>query len=69
MFKQQHYVDFAGEKVAVRLVTPQDGRRNFTGQLKSCIDGVVIVEVDGVEYSLLFSNIEKANIVPNFDFK
>ena len=69
LFKQQHYIDFAGEKVAVRLVTPQDGRRNYTGQLKSCVDGVVVVEVDGVEYSLLFSNIEKANIVPNFDFK
>ena len=69
LFKLQHYVDYVGEKVTIRLVTPQQGRRNFTGQLKSCADETVVVEVDGVEYSLSFGNIEKANIVPNFDFK
>jgi len=66
LFKAQHYIDFVGEKVAIKLNTPQQGRRNFAGQLKNCENDEIVVEVDGVEYRLMLANIEKANIVPNF---
>lgn len=68
LFTAQHYLDFTGEKVAVKLNTPQQGRRNFTGQLKGLEDDMVVVEVDGVEHRLMLTNIEKANIIPNLEF-
>lgn len=68
LFKPQHYLDFVGEKVAIKLNTPQLGRRNFTGELKALEDDVVVVEVDGVEHRLMLSNIEKANVIPNLEF-
>lgn len=68
LFKAQHYVDFSGEQVVVKLNTPQQGRRKFTGQLLGCENDEVVVEVDGIEHRLMLSNIEKATIVPNFDF-
>ena len=68
LFKVAHYQAFVGEKVVIKLSAPQNGRRNFTGELKSCENEQVVVEVDGVEHTLMLSNIEKANIVPNLDF-
>lgn len=66
LFKAEHYQQFCGEDVTIRLNTPQQGRRNFTGVLKALEEDMVVVEVDKVEYRLLLSNIDKANIVPNF---
>jgi ribosome maturation factor RimP len=68
LFKAQHYLDFIGEKVAIRLNTPQQGRRNFSGELIALEDDMVVVEVDGEQHRLMLSNIDKANIVPNLEF-
>lgn len=68
LFKEQHYLDSVGEKVAVKLNTPIEGRRKFTGLLKGLEGDMVCIEVDGEEHRLMLSNIEKANIVPNFEF-
>jgi ribosome maturation factor RimP len=68
LFKAQHYVEFSGEQVVVKLNAPQQGRRKFNGQLLGCENDEVIVEVDGEEHRLMLANIDKANIVPNFDF-
>lgn len=67
LFTAEHFGRFAGEQVAVKLTTPQEGRRNFSGLLKGLEDDMVVVEVDGQVYRLLLSNIEKANIIPNFE--
>jgi ribosome maturation factor RimP len=66
LFKAAHYQQFIGENVAIKLNTPQQGRRNFSGALTAFEDDTVVVEVDGVEYRLMLTNIEKANIIPNF---
>lgn len=68
LFKPQHYLDSIGEKVAVKLNTPIEGRRKFTGVLKALEGDMLCIEVDGSEHQLMLSNIEKANIVPNFEF-
>lgn len=68
LFKAKHYLESVGEKAVIKLNTPQQGRRNFTGEIKALDGDVVVVEVDGVEHQLMLSNIEKANIVPNLEF-
>lgn len=67
LFKPEHYQQFVGEEVVIKLNVPQQGRRNFKGELKAFEDGMVIVLVDGVEYRLMLTNIDKANIAPNFE--
>ena len=68
LFKAAHYLESVGEKAAIKLNTPQQGRRNFTGEIKALEGDMVVVEVDGVEHQLLLTNIEKANIIPNLEF-
>lgn len=67
LFKEAHYQKVVGETVSVRLHMPMDNRRNFKGKVLACENGTLTVEVDGVSYQLAIANIEKGNLVPNFD--
>ena len=49
------------------MVTMINGRRNFTGYLKSFEDKTLYVEVDGELISLPWLEIEKANLIYEFD--
>ena len=66
LFKEAHYQAYIGEVVSVRLRAPMDNRRNFKGQLMSCEAGNITVNVDGQDFVLAVSNIEKGNLVPSF---
>ena len=55
---------FAGEEVKVRLRSPLQGRRNFTGLIVACDDGVVTLSVDGQRVDLPFEQIGTARLVP-----
>lgn len=66
LFKLKHYQANIGERVAVRLRLPFEGRRKFTGLLKGIENEEVVLEVDNEEYILPYELIDKANIVPQF---
>ncbi|HDZ23605.1 MAG TPA: ribosome maturation factor RimP [Desulfobacteraceae bacterium] len=58
--------DFAwamGKKVKVRMKTPVEGRRNFTGRLIEMQEGTIAVEVEKGKAVLPIHGIEKANLV------
>ena len=40
---------------------------NFKGLLLKCENDTIFVKVDNDEFSLAIANIEKGNLVPNFD--
>lgn len=65
--KAEHFERFAGHRARIRLRLPQQGRRNFTGVIKSCHNGQVLMDVDGELYALPVDAIEKARLVPEFD--
>ena len=67
LFTPAHYELVVGEIITVKLSMPQDGRRNFKGQLLKCENDSILVKVDNDEFSLAIANIEKGNLVPNFD--
>jgi ribosome maturation factor RimP len=56
-----------GKKVKVRMATPLDGRRNFTGVLLRYGDGTLRIEVDGQEVALSWPDVEKANLIYEFN--
>jgi ribosome maturation factor RimP len=66
LFTKEHYQAIIGETVNVRLSMPLNGRRKFKGILDAIEDDMLIVMVDGEAYELVFSNIDKGNLVHNF---
>lgn len=67
LFKDQHYADCVGETVSVRLRVPMGNRRNFKGEVLQVEAGVLTVAVDNEQFELAIGNIEKGNLVPNFN--
>ena len=65
--KETDFIRFAGERAKIELSLPdKDGRRRFTGTLKGCDAGEVLIEVDGEEHRLPLADIGKARLVPEF---
>jgi ribosome maturation factor RimP len=61
---RSHFDRFAGSRVFVELKVPRDGRKRYTGQLRSVNDTGVELEVDGQAVAVLFDEIEKARLAP-----
>ncbi|TYK64913.1 ribosome maturation factor RimP [Colwellia echini] len=66
LFELAHYQEVIGETVNLKLSMPLNGRRKFKGPLVAIENDTLIVEVDGIDYELAFSNIVKANLVAKF---
>lgn len=69
LFTLEHYQRFIGEEVALSLRIAVANRRKWKGQIKSAQDGMITLNIDGNDEVFAFSNIQKANIVPNFNLK
>lgn len=67
LFKPSHYASVLNETLELRLLMPQEGRRNFKGMLIACNEDSFTIEVDKERFELAYENVQKANLVPNFD--
>ncbi|MES2216823.1 MAG: ribosome maturation factor RimP [Pseudomonadota bacterium] len=63
LFEIGHYRKVMGSQIKVRLYAPLDGRRNFVGVLLRVEEDKIVILVDLTEFTLPFSNIEKAKLV------
>ena len=68
LFRPEHYKRFLGSNVKVRMSEPEEGRRNFTGLLRSAGDTEFTLEVDGVEVSLPYEAVARAHLVVELKF-
>ena len=66
LYKLEHYKEYIGSQVKLRLRIAFDGRRKFTGLLKGVEADEVVLEIDNEEYLLPFELIDKGNVVPTF---
>ena len=67
LFTPEQYARFAGEQVKLSTFAPVEGRRKFKCTILAVDDERLIVEQDGAEIALDFSNIAKAKLVPDYD--
>jgi ribosome maturation factor RimP len=68
LFTAEQYPRFVGETIKLRLMIPNNGRRNFIGKLLSTDAESISLELDdGSTVQLRFSHIEKANIAPDVE--
>jgi ribosome maturation factor RimP len=65
--KEKDFVGAVGKKVKVRTITPMNGRRNFIGYLKDFENGTIYIEMDGGSVALPWAEVDKANLVYEFD--
>jgi ribosome maturation factor RimP len=56
-----------GRKVKIKMGAAMDGRRNFTGYLRSFRNGMVYLEVENNLIALPWGRVAKANLVYEFD--
>ena len=66
LFEKAHFEAVIGETIEVRLSIPLNGRRKFKGKLETIENDTLIVSLDGQDYELVLSNVDKAHLVPNF---
>ncbi len=66
LFELAHFQEVIGETVNVKLSMPLNGRRKFKGPLVAIENDTLIVEVDSIDYELVISNVDKANLVAKF---
>ena len=59
--KPEHFRRFIGKRVRVRTGDMINGRRSFLGILSETTDEKIKVEVEGKQYEIPFSMIEKSN--------
>ncbi|MBI5919682.1 MAG: ribosome maturation factor RimP [Nitrosomonadales bacterium] len=64
--KEADFVRFQGSKAQLKLRMPMSGRKNFVGILSGVQDGVLQLDVDGVQVAIELSNLDKARLVPVF---
>ncbi len=66
--KPKHFQDVIGSDVKIKMATLVNGRRRFTGKLIEASDEFAVVEVDGEQTELLYSEMDRARLVPVYDF-
>jgi ribosome maturation factor RimP len=65
--KEADFIRVIGKKIKLRTRMPVDGRRNFTGVLKDFKEQKLALDSEGGLVTLAWSDIEKANLVYEFD--
>jgi len=69
LVKQEHFEQAQGKDVSIRMQQSLHlGRRKFRGSLLEVRSDAVLVEVDGEPYELLYSEMQRANLVSEIDF-
>ncbi len=65
LFKLEHFSQYAGTRVRIRLKAPRAGSRNYSGKLQGIEGDEVILRRDDEEYLFPIETIERAKIVPD----
>ena len=68
LVKHEHCEQAQGKDVFIRMQCLHLGRRKFRGSLLEARNDTVLVEVDGESYELLYSEMQRANLVSQIDF-
>lgn len=67
LFYKEQYPHYCGEVLSVKTQLPIMGQRNFKGVLAKVLeDSIILVEQDK-EFSIEFSNIQKAHVVVDWN--
>lgn len=66
--KALHFKAVVGQNVKIKMTTLVNGRRRFSGELIEATDEFAVVEVDGEQSELPYDEMDRARLVPVYDF-
>lgn len=66
LFTLEHFKQFVGKTIEMRCHLGVDGRRKFKGELVAVEGEELILNVDNQDYTVEFSDVDKANVVAQF---
>ena len=66
--KPEHFKAVVGQDVKIKMSVLVDGRRRFTGELIEANEEFVVVEVDGEQSELPYNDMDRARLVPVYNF-
>jgi ribosome maturation factor RimP len=61
-----HYLRHVGQRVAVELAAPRNGRRRFTGELVRADDEGFELNVDGAMVTIRYGEVGKTRLAPDW---
>ena len=62
----EHFAQFMGAEVEVKLYRPRDGRKEFVGILRTYADGNVTVDINGEETEFTKQELALVRLYPRF---
>lgn len=68
LFTLAHFERFIGREVTLHLRIPMLDRRKWQGEIVNVEGDLISLKIDGNVQSFAFGNIQKANLVPVFNF-
>lgn len=60
--KVEHYTRFVGEQARIQCESTELGKKTYTGQIRSCINGVLVLDIDGEQQLIRLTDVVKANL-------
>lgn len=60
--KDEHYVRFVGRDARVQCVDVDSGKKTYTGRIRSCINGLLVLDTDEGEQHIRLKDVIKANL-------
>ena len=64
--KEEHFQQFVGTEVEVRLYRPREGKKEFVGDLVSCEDGNVTLNMAGEQVLFEKKEVAQVRLYPRF---
>jgi len=62
--REQHFARFAGREARVECDEGDAGKKTYTGRIRSCINGLLVLDAEEGERIVRFSDIVKAHLCP-----
>jgi len=66
--KPIHFRAVVGQDVKIKMATLVNGRRRFTGELVEATNEYAVVEVDGEQTELPYVDMDRARLIPIYNF-
>ena len=61
--REEHFVRFVGHQARVQCDNQEAGKKTYTGDIRSCINGMLVMDTDSGQQLIRVSDITKANLV------
>lgn len=61
--REAHFVRFVGQQAKVRCESPELGKKTYTGYIRSCINGMLVMDTEEGQQLIRLGDVAKANLM------